>query len=102
MTKQELPNLANATPSFLIDEMGKLRAEIKKLQQLEGYYKEGLKARWPEDETSLDGETYSCNKENVVQFRLNTEMIRADMDEDWIRDHSKTLSYSQFKIGLKE
>lgn len=102
MTKQEMPNLANATPSFLIDEMGRIRSEVKKLEQMEGYYKEALKAQWPEGETQEDGEIYAAERIYVVQGRLDTAKIREDMSEDWLKDHSKETSYYQFKIKLKQ
>ena len=101
MSKLEMPNLANATPSFLIDEMGRLRAEIKKLEQMEGYYKEALKAQWPEGEKSHEGENYLAERLYVVQSRLDSAKIKEDMDEDWMSEHSKEVSYYQFKVKLK-
>lgn len=44
-TKFEPPNLENATPEMLIDEMGKLSVLESYVKKLRGYYKEAYYAR---------------------------------------------------------
>src|SRR5690349_13162082 len=41
----QVPNLGNATPHFLTDELGYVQSAIKRLEKLEGLYKEALKAK---------------------------------------------------------
>lgn len=101
MTKERMPDLSNATPPFLVDELGKVRAQMSKIKRLEGYYKEALSARWPAGESECSGENFTCEREYVSQVRLDTDKIRADMDEDWIKEHSKEVNYYQFKVKLK-
>lgn len=48
--KFEMPKLDNATPSFLIDELGKVREQIKHLEKYEGIYKEALMGRIRKEE----------------------------------------------------
>lgn len=48
--KFEMPKLDNATPSFLIDELGKVREQIKHLEKYEGIYKEALQGRIRKEE----------------------------------------------------
>lgn len=44
-TKFEPPNLENATPEMLVDEMGKLSVVENYVKKLRGYYKEAYYAR---------------------------------------------------------
>ncbi|KKK63886.1 hypothetical protein LCGC14_2989740, partial [marine sediment metagenome] len=53
-------------------------------------------------QTLVEGDKlYDGMVEDVVQERLDTEKIRADMDEDWIRDHTKVIEFKTIRTTKK-
>ena len=60
-SKFEIPDLANATPGYLSDELGETRKVIKNANKLEGFLKEALKARKDEGAEYVDGEKWRTN-----------------------------------------
>ena len=95
--KSKMPDLDNATPGFLVDELGAVREKIKDLQKYEGYYKEALKARLEPGQATVDGEVFSALIDEVEQVRLDTTGIRKDMDEEWIDKYSKLVEFITIK-----
>lgn len=100
-SKSKMPNLDNATPGFLVDELGAVREQIKDLQKHEGYFKEALKARLEPGQTTVDGEVFSALIEEVEQVRLDTPLIRKDMDEEWLDEHSKLVEFIMIKTARR-
>lgn len=56
--KFNLPDLSNATPSMLIDEIGKMSAMSNYLKKSIDVYKEALYARTGKTEQHIEGERY--------------------------------------------
>lgn len=73
------PNLANATPSFIADEFGAIKEEIKPRQTYENILKNWLKDNRPES-NMIEGEHY-----NVV-FKWVSKMI---MDSAAVAEYVK-------------
>ncbi len=95
--KSGLPNLDNATPSIIVDWLGAAREQIKELQQLEGYYKEALKARVDEGEDEIIGEKFSAEILEVAQLRIDTAAVKEEFGEEWWEDHCKLIEFQQIR-----
>jgi len=100
--KRELELLHNATPEFLVDELGPLRAQIKKLQKRENILKEAIKGRLPEDEDEIEGENWTAQITKTSQSRLNTTLIREHMDEKWVMEHTNVIEMTQIRTKKNE
>lgn len=95
--KKVPPDLSNATPEGLVDELGRVRRIMSRFKAYEGFLKEGLKARWPKTEdpnkemimgedgeprikmvpvTSVRGEIYGAEWSEVTQNRVDMDAIR--------------------------
>jgi hypothetical protein len=98
---KKMPNLDNATPGFIVDELGSVREEIKNLVKFEGYYKEALKARLEPGQATVDGETFSALIVDTEQVRLDTARIKEDMDEVWLDEHSKLIEFITIKTARR-
>ncbi len=98
-----LPNLDNATPSFLVDELGSIRAEQKELKKREGYIKAALKARIKPGEYSIEGEKYTAEIIEQAQMRIDTDGVKTEMGSQWWEDHCKLVEFQQIKVtAIKE
>lgn len=91
-----MPALKDITISELVDTLGGLREEAKEVKKREGFYKEALLARArAEGLDVLEGSQFKAMLSVETQSRLDTETIRADMSEEWIRDHSKGVEFQK-------
>lgn len=95
--KSGLPNLDNATPEILVDWLGGAREQIKELQQLEGYYKEALKARIAEGQDEIIGEKFAAEIKEISQSRLDSATVKEEMGEEWWEDHCKLIEFQQIR-----
>lgn len=86
MAKYEAPNLTNSTLEFLIDEIGKLRGEQKRLAFLEGVYKQALEARCSNDQLTgiafIQGTTYLGNRIKQVQYRISSDKVQEVLKDE--------------------
>jgi len=77
---KEVPNLGNATPEGLIDMLGDVREQKKRLEFLEGVYKAALEARISEAQQTgsspVMGETWLGQYSEVTQERISAEKVR--------------------------
>ena len=77
---QTIPNLENATPGFLVDEIAKIRVEAARLKFLEGVYKQALEARVsPEQKkgTAIIEGTYAvASYRHQLQERIDTDAVK--------------------------
>lgn len=96
--KPVTPNLANATPGFLLDEIGRLRREIKDLQKQEGMYKEALYARLEPDEQTIEGEQYVGLVEEVVQHRFSQSLAKEKLDPEDFEECFQETSYKKLSV----
>ena len=99
--KFKAPNLSNATPGFLADELGALRDKIKDLQKLEGFYKEALlgKVRRKNTQTGeFKGDKYTAVITQETQFRIDTTGLKKEFGEDWYTEHCMELSFSKVSV----
>lgn len=92
-----LPNLDNATPEIIVDWLGSAREQIKELQQLEGYYKEALKARIDEGQFEVWGAKFSAEIIDVAQRRIDGDAVKSEMGEEWWEDHCKLIEFQQIR-----
>jgi hypothetical protein len=94
-----MPNLENATPQFLIDELGEVRERIKVLQKYEGLYKAALEARLG-DITRMQSERYSLLVKHVDQERLDGDKVKAFLEAQGVlKDYQKVISFKQFMVA---
>jgi hypothetical protein len=107
-TDKTLPNMANYTPGGIIDMLGDTRVEIKRLQFLEGVYKEALKAR--ATELQLKGESLLKGEKYVGKYSKKTqERIAADLVREVLKDKPaelakcfKEIAFLQLDIDPRE
>jgi hypothetical protein len=93
----KIPDLSNATPEFLADELGKIRRVMKEAKQQEGFYKTALAARM-EPGVAVNGEVYRAGLTMQQQERLDTEAIKRDMPADWIKRYTKTIEFQVVRV----
>lgn len=76
-----IPNLENATPGFLVDEIGRMRVESARLKFLDGVYKQALEARLSDDQKAgialIEGERFIGSRIEQRQERVDTEAVKA-------------------------
>lgn len=95
---EDLPNLDNATPSFLVDELGSIRSEQKVLKKREGYIKAALQARIKPGEYKIEGEKYAAEIIEQAQMRIDTDLVKTEMGSQWWEDHCKLVEFQQIKV----
>ncbi len=96
-----MPNLDNATPGSLVDDLGATRAESAKLKKREGFIKQALFARLDEGQTLVEGEVFNAMIQDTVQERLDTAKIRETEDDDWLADHTNVIEFKQIRTTKK-
>jgi hypothetical protein len=83
---RRIPDLSNATPAFLMDEIAKIRVEASRLKFLEGIYKQALEARCTPEQLSgalsIDGDAFLGRYEEVTAERISTELVREHFKDD--------------------
>lgn len=89
-TKVRMPNLANATPGFIVDELGAVRKKLSKLKKLEGFYKEALRARLKKNQRVVEGEKFSATITKSARTSLNTDAVKEEMGAGWWKDRCVT------------
>ncbi len=102
MAKREkfrIPDLRNVTMPFICDELGDIRAQIKGLQKYEGILKERAKSLKEDDVEEYEGDVFEMVFNQVCQVRLDNDLIRMDMDEEWLTAHSKEVEYVMIKVN---
>jgi hypothetical protein len=95
------PDLTNATPEYLVDELGWVRDMLKLFGRREGFLKEALKGRWPEDAATVEGENYAALKEHISQIRVKSELVRQKLTEEELAEVCEEISYDQIKVTRK-
>jgi len=97
--KPKLVMPANATPEFLIDELGRLRDEIKERTDLQDFYKAGLKARAKElNVTTITGEKYVGEYVDMERSGIPIEAVRAHTTKEWQEENTVITAYTQLNI----
>jgi len=95
-----IPNLENATPSFLLDEIARMRVEASRLKFLDGVYKQALEARLTEDELTkgkmIEGSRYTGTYSTQTQERVDTEAVK-----EYFKDKPEELAKVMRIISFK-
>jgi hypothetical protein len=100
-----VPNLDNATPASIIDELGGVRVEKKRLEFLEGIYKQALEARVTETQLKgfqpVQGEKYTGTYSVVTQERVDGDAVRAEFanNPEMLKKFIKVITFKQ--LGTK-
>jgi hypothetical protein len=74
--KVDLPNLDNATPGFIVDELGRIREEMSRLKTLEGYYKQALQGRRADGQNAISGTLFDALISEETQIRVSSDKVR--------------------------
>lgn len=105
---KQVPDLTNATPTFLLDEIGRIRVEASRLKFMEGVYKDALRGRITNaqlhGEEPIVGEKYVGYYEDISQVRIDSDAVRGYFanDPETLQKLSKTISYPQLNVKPKE
>lgn len=75
-----IPNLSNATPASLTDELGKVKAALGVLKKLEKFYIEAWKAR-SEGKLEIPGESYIATLSPGERTALDQEKVKAYLEQ---------------------
>lgn len=98
--KSQMPDLRNATPEFLIDEIGALAEKRKADEKIEKFYKEALKARAKKlGLTFVRGEKFEGTITTADRVTINTAQIKEEMGEDWVLERSRSTEVVTVKTG---
>jgi len=85
-----IPNLENATPGFLVDEIEKLRVEQARCKYLEGIYKQALEARVTPEQKS--GAQTILGAASIGTYRMQTqERIDTEAVKEYFKDKPEEL-----------
>lgn len=79
-----IPNLENATPGFLIDEIERIRTEASRLKFLENVYKQALDAR-----VSPEQRAGNALIEGSVSLGSYTQQTQERIDPDAVKEYLK-------------
>lgn len=93
----KMPNLANATPGFLVDELGEWRKKKKEAEKMEGFYKEAIKARLEPDQIYVEGENYELDITFQDRTDIDRDKLKEDYGEKWYAEHCKTTPMAVFR-----
>lgn len=105
---KQVPDLSNATPTYLLDEIGRIRAEASRLKFVEGVFKDALRGRISKaqlkGEEPILGEKFVGFYEEITQSRIDSDAVRGYFanDPETLARLSKTISYPQLNIKPKE
>lgn len=99
--KVDLPNLANATHAFLVDEIGRLDEEEKRATILKDYHKEALKAILG-GKLQVEGERYTINIGMFDQTRINADLVRENVSPEILEKVTVRSSVTQMRVVKKE
>lgn len=98
--KTKVPNLANATPEFLADEIGKLAEARKENEKMEKLYKEALKARCKNLGIDfVQGEEFEVSITKSDRTALDTTAVKAEMGDDWWAERCKISEVTTVRSG---
>lgn len=93
-----LPNLDNATPSFLADELGAVRKEIKALEKLAAFFKTALKSRIDKKTKEAKGDKFTVVQIDVTQKRLNGALVEEALSKKKFEACHKEITFTQLKV----
>jgi hypothetical protein len=91
-TKRELPNLENATPAFLLDQIAIHREAQKEGKFWEGFYRNAFDARIAEGQTSIESDNNVGEIVEVDQERIDTDKVKSSYS------HADLLKYGFLKV----
>lgn len=94
-SKTSMPNLNNATPGSIADWLGEVRKQQKDLKKLEGFYKQALQARRPENDDVIHGEKFKAIFSHKTRTALDQTPVKEEMGQEWWDAHCKTTEYDQ-------
>jgi len=96
-----IPNLENATPGFLVDEIERLRLEQARAKYLEGIYKQALDARvTPEQKAGtqfIQGTNAIGNYRWQKQERVDTDAVK-EYFKDQPEELKKVMKVIEFPV----
>jgi len=93
----QMPNLANATPSFLVDELGALKRQISDLEKTEAFLKEALKARL-KDQRTVVGEQFTMIITTVTQERIDPNKVRELLTPKQLEKVINAVTFDQMRF----
>lgn len=105
---KNVPDLSNATPTFLLDEIGRIRVESNRLKFLEGVFKDALRSRISTQQLEgvepIVGDQFVGYYESMVQRRIDTDRVREHFKNDpaTLNTLMKTIEYPQLNVKPKE
>lgn len=107
--KFEAPNLANATPEMLVDEMGKLSMVENYAKKMRAFYKEALYARKDikveeflnGQEVQSVGETFVATTSRSDPNRVNVKRLQAE-DPETAAKYTESNAQLTTRFSLKE
>ncbi len=97
-----MPNLDNATPMSLVDDLGETREKISALKKLEGIYKEALKARLDEGQETVEGDKFNALIEQVTQSRLDTDQVKLRLQPEILETCYKEITFITIRTSRRK
>jgi hypothetical protein len=82
MANRELPDLSNATPGFLLDQIAAQRQLQKDAKYLEGVYRQALDSRKDPEAKSVESDLNVGEYVESAQERLDSDAIRESVSHD--------------------
>lgn len=96
------PTLANATPSFLVDELKEVRDRIKPMATYEKLLANLVKSQRPTETNRIVGERFVGDFKFIEKRIPDKEKIQTEMGLDWWDEHCKDSKYWQITLSKKD
>lgn len=102
-----IPNLENATPGFLMDEIASMRVMMARLKFLDGVYKQALEARATGEQLSgavmVEGDKVFGKRKFMKQERVDSDAVKELLKDrpDDLRKVMKVIEFWQWDVTAK-
>lgn len=99
--KFEVPNLANATDTFLVDEIARCSMMMSHLKKLQGTYKEALYARKGKGDQEIPGEMFKVMVKTAPRNAISADLVR-ELHPEIVAEVTKSTDVTTMRVGALE
>lgn len=87
MAKFQVPNLENATPGFLIDQLAQIRAKKNLLKKLEDIFMTALKSRTSDDDwrNPIQGDMFQAERQSYGKHAVDQTAVKEFAENPQVR-----------------
>lgn len=98
---KRLPDLRNATESFLVDEVKGVREVLSWAKKMDAYLSTALKSRMGTNKQAI-GDEYVAQLNTVTQERISPDLCREILDPETLARVTTTIEFEALTFARKE